>query len=593
VSLPRLNRDYTISKLACQLLGSLSPNSRDLVVQVKDAWVASGWWAVTRSCDGTTIASSDLWADYTDLQGLGGSGGYSWLTIRNSATGVEVCFAITVTGSWTEMQVFVSVAAGFTGGDTIGNRPTATDEYEQTQGVGADWLGTGPAADAQFRAFNWVSDDGMNTRTAWMFGGNLVAWWQFDTLFSTAGTEGSWVPFATIAWEGGNNYAAPSTRMLISVYAACARHARTPAGVNETPGVFTEEWIANYFVDAFPQNEFTEQYYWTPPMGLNVSGVAAPRKGPFGFFQDQWWVGLVTPGGAPVFTDGDTAGDGAFIFFGQMMLPWDGTTSPPGIAAPTDRAATAFFGRDSGECECGGDGGECITRAQLIDGGKVLADKERDDSITEETWQTWTQQGYEDLWRKVVNANPDSFFQEVDFTLVGGSAANTYDVSTIEGPDGQQFRRLLFVEKDPDTAIRRRIPQFALSTKDGLRGPWGTAPWDDRRRYKLLGEELRIEPYEYSAGNYRLYYIPGPLVLTSESCVEPILLQWREYVEVFIAIKALGKEESDTTSPLGVRLEQLRQDIIDSVPNYDSGEGATVTDVEETRSRGPWSIGDP
>ena len=89
MSLPRLNRDYTISKLACQLLGSLSPNSRDLVVQVKDAWVASGWWAVTRSCDGTTIASSDLWADYTDLQGLGGSGGYSWLTIRNSATGVN------------------------------------------------------------------------------------------------------------------------------------------------------------------------------------------------------------------------------------------------------------------------------------------------------------------------------------------------------------------------------------------------------------------------------------------------------------------------------------------------------------------------
>lgn len=346
--LPVTAQTYQISTLISQQLGTPGKNSRDLLVQAKNALVASGIWSVLRSSDGMTVASSDLWATWINLQGLGGTGGYSWIQMRNSANGAQMLIAITVTGSWTEMLTWISPAVGFSGGDASGSFPTATDMFQVTNPTGADWLGTGPAPppdeDPQFRAFTWVSGDGLETRIAWWYQGKLCAWWQFDVVHAPA--SGSWLPYLGLQWDGGNDYVNPAHRMTINEFTfGPTKRALTNTGNTEDLGVFYEQWGGSAFVDVYPQNQETSQYFWQAPMALNVSGQPSPRNGPIGYLQNQWWVGSVL--GVPVFSDGDTADGGAWIFIGQMLIKWNGTTNPPtGAAAPTtDHAAADFFGR--------------------------------------------------------------------------------------------------------------------------------------------------------------------------------------------------------------------------------------------------------
>jgi hypothetical protein len=609
VSLPTPAREYTIAKLLGQKLGVTGKNQRDILVQVKNAMVASGWWSVTRSCDGFSIASSDLWLTWANVVGTGGH--VSWIQLTNAYSGAQLLINVTVDGTWCEIQWFTSPAAGFTGGNTLGTRPTATDEYQSFPPAGADWLGTLDASDTdpQWRAYVWVSTDGANTRVAWMYQGpttptvpKLNAFWQFDTLTSTAGGAGSWVPWTTYCWDGGG-FVAPSVRMTMTTFKVQGqREAKTPSGTIENItnlAVWPVLQGGNNFVDTFPTNLATGQWYWSEPLLMGVTGGGGVRNGAIGYLDDQWWVGSTSAGNVPVFNDGDTAGNGAFIFMGAMMLPWDGTLAPAGYMTSTDRAADLFFGRNctgGSGCNCGPD--DCdeptTTLITMRNGAKELADKVDDDSVSDTTWNLWINQGVEDLWKKIVEATGDAFLATHDFTLAGGVGGNSFDVTTIPARD---FRRLRLLELNPDTANRRRIRPFNLVEKDdGVAGSrWGNfdpQTWDRDRRYRRMGNSIYVERYELAAGAYRVYYEPKALAAPlAETCdhLPDVLDEWAEYPQVFAAMKALGKEESDP-GYLPTRLAEMRADIatLKGEPD-DDADASTIADVEDGGpSGGDW-----
>jgi hypothetical protein len=587
VSLPTPSRRYTIAKLAGAQIGSLTHNQRDILLQVKNALVSSGQWSVTRSCNGVAVATGDNWSVYTDI--ITGS----WVQLTNTLTGWQWLIYVSVGGGggWTEVQLYVSGAVGFTGGAPA-VAPTASDSFRiNTFGV---FLGTGCTGDAnpQYRAFVWTSNDGQITYVAWWYAGKLTAFWQVQAVASPVG--GSWTPVMGVWFSSGNDPGASVVALNFQEFVNPARtelKAKTPAGVVEILTPTFEKGLNNWaIVDAYPQNEATLQYLWQSPVGLQVGAAAAPRNGTIGWLDDQWWgpAAAQPPGNAPAFANGTTGDDGRMIFVGQMILPWDGTQDPPhGGAATSDMADELFYGRDCGGCSCGPDdwdpdacGSETTPLGTLRRGAQELADKVDDQSVSVATWNLWVNQGKDDLWRRIVAATGDSAMETHDFTLAGGVGGNTFDVTTIPARD---FGRLTMLEIDPDTQNRRRVRPFKFVDKNRLVGLGAALPlYDDSRRYRRKGNVIYVERFENAAGAYRVYYVPRvPDLVDPCDALPDILDEWSEYPQVFAAMKALGKEESDP-GLLPTRLRELRDDIklLKGEPD-DDPDADGIADVED------------
>ena len=213
-------------------------------------------------------------------------------------------------------------------------------------------------------------------------------------------------------------------------------------------------------------------------------------------------------------------------------------------------------------------------------GARVLADKVNDASISSDTWNQWVNQGIESLWSKVVAALADSFFATAPFTLAGGVGGNSFDVTTIPAGD---FRHVKLVEWQPNTVNRTRLKAFNFAEKDRGAALARTAGvvWDQRRRYRLMGNQLFVEPYEVSQGSYLLYYTPKTPTLALKCDALPDVLQpYAEYPMLFAAIKGLGQEESDP-GVLQQRMADILADIVTLAPSRDDNESDVIADVEE------------
>jgi hypothetical protein len=343
-SLPTATREFFLTKITGNLLGTVGDNQASIMVQTINALIAQGTWTVVKSCDGISVATgSNLWVNQASI------GTHSWIQIQNVLTGVQYVISCSVRGAgaggWTEFLRYVSVHGSFTGGTTLA-RPTAADEFESNNPVGSDWLGTGPTpANPQFYSYVWSSTDGALTRIAWMFNGKLCAWWQWDQVQFPS--SGAWVPWVSIEWDGGNNYSAPGSRLSpLNYQLGPSSHVLTQLGVVKAVAPFMTGYGGNLFIESWTTNEATGQYWWErPPLIANTVNPPGDR-GAAGFMADIWLVGTTGgAGGTPVFAFGDTANGGQFIFIDSLMLPWDGTTNPLGIVGSTDHPASSFFGQ--------------------------------------------------------------------------------------------------------------------------------------------------------------------------------------------------------------------------------------------------------
>jgi hypothetical protein len=345
--LPIPSRAMTWIKLASQQLGSLRLNQQDILAQVVTAWLSLGTWVVMRSSNGSAITTTNQWT----TGGAMATG--AWIQMRNLATNVQVVISITVGSptAWLEQNTYTSAAVGFTGG-TPTARPTATDEAIVTNVLGGDWLGTACGdgnPNPLFRAFVQGSTDGTKLRVVWVYtavsGASFMkAFWQFDTIGSPVG--GTWVPFVSLQWDNGNDTSSGAP-LIVPDNLNGRPVVFTNAGHVEFLDVGTESAIAGYHTTHLAQDENTLQYFWVNGHSMVVEGMPAGRNGILGYATDQWWIGRTAPADTtPVFPDGDTAGGKGFVFFGQMMLQWDGT-AVPGFAGSTDRPAASFYGRST------------------------------------------------------------------------------------------------------------------------------------------------------------------------------------------------------------------------------------------------------
>lgn len=103
-------------------------------------------------------------------------------------------------------------------------------------------------------------------------------------------------------------------------------------------------------------------------------------------------------------------------------------------------------------------------------------------------------------------------------------------------------------------------------------------------RYRLLGDKIEFIPTPSGAQFIRLWYIPKMDQLLKDTDILDGVSGWTEYVIVDAAIRALQKEESDT-SVLQLQKQMLKQRIEESAMNRDAGQPDSISDVRSWGER--------
>lgn len=112
-------------------------------------------------------------------------------------------------------------------------------------------------------------------------------------------------------------------------------------------------------------------------------------------------------------------------------------------------------------------------------------------------------------------------------------------------------------------------------------------------QYRLLGDKIEFIPTPSANQPIRLWYIPKlPVLLRDSDVTTTSISGWIEYVIVDAAIKALEKEESDT-SVLEMRKAALIKRIQDSSMNRDQGRPDKISDVRQNGYWDAYGLGFP
>lgn len=212
-----------------------------------------------------------------------------------------------------------------------------------------------------------------------------------------------------------------------------------------------------------------------------------------------------------------------------------------------------------------------ITGQDLIDGASDLADMVGDPHVATATWLRWANRAQDKLCRKLATLYQGWYVTTADFTLTGGANGDTFAL-----PAAAQ--QVLGITKDPDNpALRYTLHRRNFEERDE----------QYLRTYAVIGQTIDIQPFEYAAGSFRVYYVARPTALTVVgSTLDTQLEPWVEYIETYMAIQAHGKEESDNTD-LKETLKEIWEEIEAESMNRNAAAGETIIDVD--RTGGGWN----
>jgi hypothetical protein len=206
-----------------------------------------------------------------------------------------------------------------------------------------------------------------------------------------------------------------------------------------------------------------------------------------------------------------------------------------------------------------------VTGTNLIDGARDLADMVSDPHVSDATLLRWANRALEKLWRKLLPLHAGFYADSADFTLAGGVAGNTSALPAAA-------RAVLGVTKDPTSTQRQKLNRRNFDERDE----------QYQLTFDVVGQNVVVERAEYASGAYRLFYVKGPTALAVVGdAIDAQLEPYVEYIETYMAAKALAKEESDTTD-IRKDLEELWDEIEAVVMNRNMAAGETIVDVERT-----------
>lgn len=293
-------------------------------------------WTVVGSSNSVAagLDAVDRWSTVSNIVFAADGVAHSWIVLKQ--TGLDTNFQLliecstTLPGSDIGGRVYMSPSAGFTGG-SITARPTATDEVgvgNGTNGTFGYWGVTSSSYALQLHMMQ--STDGQATRIILTQADPLTTFAPICTLFACFEKLADAVTNYTIPvvgmWYGqlGTSNTLTSTILFNTSAGSEPLFSRVNAGnmrgTMTVPGVAQSSGVGPVFFN-FP-NQLSNNWDMYP-VGYYVPNTTS-RRGRHGQFQDMWMGAFGQPFGMSYPNDGSLA----FMQFGPLILPWDGSTYP-------------------------------------------------------------------------------------------------------------------------------------------------------------------------------------------------------------------------------------------------------------------------
>lgn len=164
----------------------------------------------------------------------------------------------------------------------------------------------------------------------------------------------------------------------------------------------------------------------------------------------------------------------------------------------------------------------------------------------------------------------DYFIDTYEFSTVSGTAeyALPSDFYKLRGVDIKLNGQDWFAIKPFNFNERNRFEGFGAWSLLGIANV----------RYRLIGNNIRFTPEPTGVVDVKLWYIPLPTELSSDSDTFDQYNGYQEYIIVDAAIKMLQKEDSDV-SVLLTQKTALKRRIEEASQNRDAGSPESVSDV--------------
>lgn len=217
-----------------------------------------------------------------------------------------------------------------------------------------------------------------------------------------------------------------------------------------------------------------------------------------------------------------------------------------------------------------------ITRGQIKTRALQITDYENSDFASEPELNQWTNDGYLSFFDLLASTLENFYIADpVDVTVSSGSSE--IDLSTVL----TRFYLLKGLDFNYEGNKYYKVPSFNFADRNIYDGTIaeGNSRHFDRRRYRLLGNKIKLVPTDTASGNYRIWYVAEPTQLDDDSDSFENYNGWGEFVVQYVAKKIKIKAEEDYR-PFEMEMAFLRARISEIAKNRDTNKVESVTDVE-------------
>lgn len=304
--------------------GSVYEHNARVLLEVKNALKGTGW-SVEASSNTISAGSGDRWAVYTDL--VWGPGTHSWLV--STKGNLHICIDLLSSGTGNNGQncTIIGSLIGFSGGSTS-SRPVATDEF--TLLASEQPWGGNPSATTQVVHVLSTDVEGTDSRTRVFtcVGGEVRGFWWFDK---------AKIPIAQYA---GNELYAIKAGVIPTFANMCdTTNCNTYYDTAHAVAAYLNLTNPSYDSTDIGRQSSIELNAAFPLADIWAFSTTFGCAGCYGRLDDMWF-------GSNSAVTGDTANSATLVYFGHVVVPWDGTTPQTGIGG-TSTSRSSYYVQDA------------------------------------------------------------------------------------------------------------------------------------------------------------------------------------------------------------------------------------------------------
>lgn len=229
-----------------------------------------------------------------------------------------------------------------------------------------------------------------------------------------------------------------------------------------------------------------------------------------------------------------------------------------------------------------------MTLGQLRTLSQQKADRVNSNFVTTTEWNVYINQSYFELYDLLITVYED-YYVAPALMLATDGVTNLYPLPNGTNYAGAPpFYKLMGLDCGLDNSGNAwvTLKKFNFIARNRYVYPNISSTFLGvfNLQYRLLGNNIELIPTPSANQILRVWYIPRMVQLLADTDIADGVSGWTEYIAVDAAIKALQKEESDTSALMAEKMA-LKKRIEDSAMNRDVGQSDTISNTRSWSDR--------